>query len=91
MIVVLDSRVLGFNTMRELYAKDLEFSPIIDNYKHDVHDAFSIQGGFIFKGSKLHISKSSFRELLIWEAHGGGLVGHFGINKTLEIVQENFY
>nr|XP_043619798.1 uncharacterized protein LOC122591603 [Erigeron canadensis] len=33
----------------------------------------------------------SIHDLLIREAHGGGLAGHFGINKTGEILTEHFY
>ncbi|XP_071708698.1 uncharacterized protein [Rutidosis leptorrhynchoides] len=49
------------------------------------------QDGFLFKGSRLCIPKDSIRELLIREAHGGGLAGHFRINKTLDILSEHFY
>ena len=31
------------------------------------------------------------RELLVREAHGGGLMGHFGVQKTLAILQEYFF
>ena len=31
------------------------------------------------------------RELLVQEGHGGGLMGHFGIFKTLSLLQEHFY
>ena len=31
------------------------------------------------------------RELLVQESHGGGLMGHFGVAKTLAILQEHFY
>ena len=33
----------------------------------------------------------STRELLVHEAHGGGLMGHFGVRKTLEIFHEHFF
>lgn len=29
--------------------------------------------------------------MLVKEAHGGGLAGHFGVHKTLEILQEHFF
>lgn len=35
--------------------------------------------------------KSSIRELLVKEAHEGGLMGHFGVPKTLDMLQEHFY
>jgi hypothetical protein len=30
-------------------------------------------------------------ELLVREAHEGGLMGHFGIAKTLDVLREHFY
>ncbi|PKI75203.1 hypothetical protein CRG98_004427 [Punica granatum] len=40
---------------------------------------------------KLCIPSRSVRELLVREAHVGGLLGHFGEKKTLEIVNEHLY
>jgi hypothetical protein len=31
------------------------------------------------------------RELLVREAHRGGLMGHFGVVKTLDVLHEHFY
>ena len=31
------------------------------------------------------------RELLVQESHGGRLMRHFGVTKTLAILQEHFY
>ena len=31
------------------------------------------------------------REAIIWEAHDGGLSGHFGRDKTVSLIKENFY
>ncbi|XP_054789480.1 uncharacterized protein LOC129295022 [Prosopis cineraria] len=36
-------------------------------------------------------TKGSLREAIIWEAHDGGLAGHFGRDKTVDLVKENFY
>ena len=33
----------------------------------------------------------SLRDLLVREAHGGGLMGHFDVAKTLGVIQEHFY
>ena len=33
----------------------------------------------------------SLRDLLVRESHGGGLMGHFGVVKTLAVLQEHFY
>ncbi len=39
---------------------------------------------------KLCISNYSIRDLLVREAHGGSLAGHFS-KKTLEVLKEHFY
>ena len=40
---------------------------------------------------KLRIPRSCMRENLIKEKHCGGLVGHFGRDKTIILVAENYY
>ena len=45
---------------------------------------------FLFKCNKLSIPKSPLRHLIMKEAHGGPLPGHFGINKTLEYLRCTF-
>ena len=40
---------------------------------------------FVFRANKLCIPASSVRLLLLHEAHGGGLMLHFGIKKTKDI------
>ncbi|KAA0051909.1 Transposon Ty3-I Gag-Pol polyprotein [Cucumis melo var. makuwa] len=47
--------------------------------------------GMLFRKGKLCIPKCSIRELLVKEAHGGGLMGHFGEFKTYSMLCEHFY
>jgi hypothetical protein len=47
---------------------------------------FHVNDGFLFRANKLCILASSVRLLLLQEAHGGGLMGHFGVYKTQEIL-----
>ena len=47
--------------------------------------------GFLFRENKLCVPNCSMRELLVQESHGEGLMGHFGVAKTLAILQEHFY
>ena len=45
---------------------------------------------FFIKDSKLCIPQCSLQRAIIQEAHGGGLARHFGRDKTLAFMQENF-
>ena len=45
--------------------------------------------GYLFRGNKL--CNRSLRNLLARESHGGGLMGYFGVVKTLAVLQEHFY
>ena len=45
----------------------------------------------MFKENRLCVLASSLHELLVREAHGGSLMGHFGVAKTLDVLHEHFY
>lgn len=45
---------------------------------------YLLQDGLLFKRNQLCIPHCSMRENLIKEKHSGGLVGHFGMDKTYE-------
>ena len=47
--------------------------------------------GYLFRENRLCVPNRSMRELLVREAHGGGLMGHFGIRKTLDVLHEHFF
>ncbi|XP_035539640.1 uncharacterized protein LOC118344014 [Juglans regia] len=75
----------------------IETFPYVIRYKQGkeniVADALSrrYHDGYLFKESKLCLPNCSMRELLVREAHGGGLMGHFGVKKTLDILHEHFF
>ena len=45
----------------------------------------------LFRENRLCVPNSFMRELLVCEAHGGGLMGHFGVRKTLDVLHEHFF
>ncbi|KAG7533170.1 Reverse transcriptase domain [Arabidopsis thaliana x Arabidopsis arenosa] len=47
--------------------------------------------GFLFYDNRLCIPNSCLRELFIREAHGGGLMEHFGVAKTLKVMQDHIH
>ena len=52
---------------------------------------YFVERGYLFRASKLCIPRSFINLLLVREAHYGGLMGHFGIDKTLGILTDHFY
>lgn len=87
----LNTQLLGFEYIKELYLDDHDFNVIYDIRKVSAKDKYFRHDGFLFKENKLCVSNCSLRELLVREAHGGGLMGHFGTTKTLEVLHEHFY
>jgi len=47
--------------------------------------------GYLFKEKRLCIPNCSILKFLIHKAHGGKLMGHFEIAKTLDILYKHFY
>ncbi|XP_074315385.1 uncharacterized protein LOC141651579 [Silene latifolia] len=87
LLVELDARLLGFKHIKELYKADPAFAKEVI----EPTGLYTMQDGFLFKGNRLCIPQGSIQELIIREAHGGALAGHFGSNKTYDIVSAHFY
>lgn len=47
--------------------------------------------GFLFKESGMCVLNRSLRELLVPEAHSGGLIEQFGVLKSCKILHKHFY
>jgi hypothetical protein len=82
---------LGFKYVKDMYADDTDFSDVYKACDKTTFDKFYKHDGYLFKESKLCVPSCSMRELLVREAHGGGLMGHFGVKKTLDILHEHFF
>src|SRR5262249_19363277 len=91
LISTLSTKLLGFEHLKELYEDDLDFANVYRACEHAAFHGFYRNDGFLFRNGKLCIPQSSIRELLVREAHSGGLMGHFGVDKTLDILHEHFF
>jgi hypothetical protein len=92
MLSQLEFRIFGLQTMKDQYVDDADFK---DFYVHckdgKPWGKFHIQDGFLFRANKLCILASLVHLLLLQEAHGGDLMGHFGVYKTHEVLAAHFF
>uniref|UniRef100_A0A2N9EGL5 RNA-directed DNA polymerase n=1 Tax=Fagus sylvatica TaxID=28930 RepID=A0A2N9EGL5_FAGSY len=91
LLSTMEVQVLGFEVLKELYKNDPDFGNVWESCSKGSFNHFLVQEGFLFKNNKLCIPQCSLRRAIIQEVHGGGLAGHFGRDKTLALVQENFF
>ncbi|GKE05922.1 RNA-directed DNA polymerase, partial [Tanacetum coccineum] len=92
LLVSISNEVLGFNSIKELYASDEDFHNTWMELETKQHRGeFILLDGYLFKGNRLCISKTYLRSQLIKEIHVGGLSAHFGRDKTIASVESRFY
>jgi hypothetical protein len=81
-------KTLGFDNLKDMYKDDPNFKEAYKASKNPFlrdrsqWDEYMIQDRLLFRGNQLCIQKCSMRENLLKEKHSGGLVGHFGHDKT---------
>ncbi|KAF7831873.1 Transposon Ty3-G Gag-Pol polyprotein [Senna tora] len=81
----------GFEQFKDMYAIDADFSDIYAACEKGAFNKFYRHEGFLFRGNRIFIPICSVRELLVRESHSGGLMGHFGVHKTLDTLSEHFF
>uniref|UniRef100_A0A2N9GQ39 Reverse transcriptase n=1 Tax=Fagus sylvatica TaxID=28930 RepID=A0A2N9GQ39_FAGSY len=91
LLTSMSAKLLGFEYVKDMYADDADFSNVYKACDKTAFGKFYKHDGYLFKESKLCVPSCSMRELLVREAHGGGLMGHFGVKKTLDILHEHFF
>ncbi|KAL1203462.1 RNA-directed DNA polymerase-like protein [Cardamine amara subsp. amara] len=91
LITTMEAKVMGFEHIKLSYETDPEFQETYKGTSKAALGRFYQQDGFLFREKRLCIPQGSMRELILREAHGGGLMGHFGRDKTLSVVMEHFF
>jgi hypothetical protein len=81
----------------KMYRNDLDFKEVYEASKNPIlrdrsqWTEYMIQDGLLFKGNELCIPKCSMRESLLKEKHSGGLVGHYGHDKTFSKLNGSYF
>ena len=91
LISTLDAKLIGFEKIKELYPLDHNFCEEFQACEKNVVGKFFRHEGFLFRENKLCVLNCSLLDFLVRESHVGGLMGHFGVAKTLAILKEHFY
>jgi hypothetical protein len=88
----LDYKIFGLETIKDQYVHDAGFKDALLHCKDGKGwNKYIVSDGFVFRANKLCIPASSICLLLLQEAHGGGLMGHFGAQKTEDILAGHFF
>jgi hypothetical protein len=85
-----NAKLLGFDYVKELYTNDDDFASVSGACEKATFDKFYRLNGYLFRHNRLCVPNSSMRELLVREAHEGGLMSYFGVRKTLDVLHEHF-
>ena len=85
--------ITGFDRLPLIYKDCPDFHRLWEEVTHTTvpHVEYRIEAGFLFYNDRLCILAGSTRNFLIWELHGGGLAGHFGITKTLLALESRYF
>jgi hypothetical protein len=88
----LDYRIFGLESIKGQYALDDAFKDVLLNCKEGRSwNKYVLNDGYLFRANRLCIPVGSVRLLLLQEAHGGGLMGHFGAKKMEAVLSTHFF
>jgi hypothetical protein len=75
-----------------LYDTDVDFKDAYVNCREGrTWIKYVLQDDLLYRANKLCVPASSVHLLFLQEALGGGLMGHFGVKKTEDILAAHFF
>jgi hypothetical protein len=78
-------------SIKELYATDFDFKDAYANCREGrTWNKYVLHDGLLYRANKYCVPSSSVRLLFLQEAHGGGLMGHFGVKKIEDVLVAHF-
>jgi len=90
-VSTLNAKLLGFDYVKELYANDDDFASVYRACEMAAFRKFYKLDEYLFRENRFCVPNSFMREMLMYEAHRGGLMDHFGVRKTLDVLHEHFF
>jgi hypothetical protein len=88
----LDHNFFGLESIKELCAMDVDFKDAYENCREGrMWNKYMLQDGLLYRANKLCVPASYIRLLFLQEAHGGGLMGHFGVKKIEDVLATHFF
>ena len=90
----MSATTIGFEELRNCYANDIDFGDIYSSLTTNSRETsidFQILEGYLFYKNHLCLPRTSLRDHVIWDLHGGGMGGHFGRDKTIALVEDRFF
>jgi hypothetical protein len=91
MLSQLDHKIFGLESIKELYATDIDFNDAYENCREGrMWNKYVLQDGLFYRANKLCVPTSSVHFLFLQKAHGAGLMGHFGVKNTEDALAAHF-
>jgi hypothetical protein len=88
----LDHKIFGLESIKELYATDVDFKDAYENYREvTTWNKYVLQNGLLYRANKLCVPGSFVRLLFLQETHIGGLMEYFGVKKTEDVLAAHLF
>jgi hypothetical protein len=92
MLSQLDHNFFGLESIKELYATDFDFKDAYENYREGrTWNKYVLHDSLLYRANKFCVPASSIHLLLLQEVHGGGLMGHFRVKKTKDVLATHLF